>query len=109
MPRVKKRVASAPPSGPNLLCPFTNTPIRVIPVRNGIYFQGVGEFYSTKLYHRKEDLLYDLSKRGGAEGMPPPSRISTREVQPAEANPIQDQIDRAVAANELAEKMLREA
>lgn len=97
-PRKKTAAAvpAAPAPGPNLLCPFTGTPLKIKSVRNGLYWQAEGAFYSTKLYHRKEELLFDISTRDGVK--PGFARsaievIGVREKPPE--NPIQDIIDRA--------------
>lgn len=110
MPRIPKRPRKAAPAAePNLLCPFTGKPLCVKTVRNGLYWMAEGPFYSTRLYDRKEELLFDLSTRGGVEpAFPRVTSISMREIEPPPDNPVQDQIERAKFAQSLVEEIAKE-
>lgn len=81
----------APATEPVLTCPFTGQELQIVSVSDGLYWQGRGPFYSTRLYDFKEELLFDISTRGGvAPAFPRRTKIETRVVEPPPADPVSD-------------------
>lgn len=107
MPPRKK--STSPAAKPNLVCPFTGTEIQIRRVADGLYFQGVGAFYSTRLYGSEEELVYDLSTRDGvAPAFPRRTKIEVRVVEPPPTDPVSDLRDLAQEHQALAEEAAKD-
>jgi hypothetical protein len=86
------RIVSGPGAKePILTCPFTGKPVAIIQASGNGAYMARGDFWNTRLYHRKEELLYDLSQRlGVAPQFPRKHTISVTERVEPEPNPNAD-------------------
>lgn len=80
-----------------VLCPFTNEPLKIEMVKGTRSWWAVGKFYRTKPYESRRSLLYDLMTRGGKDpGFDRVASISVRDRVPeSDPNaPVADLIEK---------------